>query len=184
MQSHNLQSSMDTRPPWTKWPPIWQTTFSNAFSSMKMTKLWFKFHWNMFSGVQLTISQHWFRWWLGAEQATSHYLNQWWPSSLTHICGTRGKWVKQSLRSLSYWWRSYSAQIFVLVMLPHGIFYVSVHFYRNQTTETLLKHFWVIYLLHLCSCVEDIFLDDGYCHCHKSFWTKARPLRWLSARLQ
>ena len=22
--------------------------------------------------------QHWFRWWLGAEQATSHCLNQWW----------------------------------------------------------------------------------------------------------
>ena len=29
-----------------------------------------------------------------AEQATSHYLNQWWPSSLMHICGTRGRWVK------------------------------------------------------------------------------------------
>ena len=28
--------------------------------------------------VQLTIFQHWFRWWLGAVQATSHYLNQWW----------------------------------------------------------------------------------------------------------
>ena len=27
--------------------------------------------------VQLTIFQHWFRQWLGADQATSHYLNQW-----------------------------------------------------------------------------------------------------------
>ena len=26
-------------------------------------------------------------------QETSHYLNQWWPSSLTHICGTWGRWV-------------------------------------------------------------------------------------------
>ena len=26
-------------------------------------------------------------------QATSHYLNQCWPSSVTHICGTRGRWV-------------------------------------------------------------------------------------------
>ena len=25
-------------------------------------------------------SQHWFRWWLEAEQATSHYLKQWWSS--------------------------------------------------------------------------------------------------------
>ena len=28
--------------------------------------------------VHLTISQHWFRWWLGAGKATSHYMNQWW----------------------------------------------------------------------------------------------------------
>ena len=28
--------------------------------------------------VQLTIFMHWFWWWLGAAQATSHYLNQWW----------------------------------------------------------------------------------------------------------
>ena len=26
----------------------------------------------------------------GTEQTTSHYMNQWWPSSLTHICGTGG----------------------------------------------------------------------------------------------
>ena len=26
-------------------------------------------------------------------QATSYYLNQCWPSFLTHICGTRGRWV-------------------------------------------------------------------------------------------
>ena len=30
-----------------------------------------------FLGVQLTIFQHWFRYWLGAEQARSHFLNQW-----------------------------------------------------------------------------------------------------------
>ena len=26
--------------------------------------------------------------------SASHYLNQCWPSSLTHICGTRGRWIK------------------------------------------------------------------------------------------
>ena len=29
--------------------------------------------------VQLTVNQHWDRWWLGIDQATSHQLNQWWP---------------------------------------------------------------------------------------------------------
>ena len=33
--------------------------------------------------------QQWFRWWLGAAQVTSRYLNQWRLSLLTHICVTR-----------------------------------------------------------------------------------------------
>ena len=37
-----------------------------------------KFHWSLFRRVQLTIFQHWFRLWLGAIQATSHFLKQWW----------------------------------------------------------------------------------------------------------
>ena len=36
-----------------------------------------KFHWRLFLRVKLTIFRHWFRKWLGAVQATSHYLNQW-----------------------------------------------------------------------------------------------------------
>ena len=55
-----------------------QTIFSNAFSWMKMLQLRLKFHWSLFPRDQLTIFHHWFRLWLGAVQATSHYLNQWW----------------------------------------------------------------------------------------------------------
>ena len=66
---------------------IWQMTISHAFSWMKMIEFRFKCHWNWFSGIQSTINQHWFRIWRGAEEAKSHYLYQWWPSSLTpHIC--------------------------------------------------------------------------------------------------
>ena len=72
---------------------ILQTTFSNAISWMKIFEFRLKFHWSLFLKVQLTIFQHWFRQWLGAEQATSHYLNQWWPSSTTHICVTQPQWV-------------------------------------------------------------------------------------------
>ena len=57
---------------------ISQTTFSNVFSSMKMFEFRKEFHWSLFPRVQFTIFQHWFRLWLGAGQATSHYLNQWW----------------------------------------------------------------------------------------------------------
>ena len=55
-----------------------QMTFSNPFSSMKMHRFCLIFHWSLFPMVQLTIFQHWFSWCLGAGQATSHYLNQWW----------------------------------------------------------------------------------------------------------
>ena len=63
---------------WDKMTTIFQTTFSIAFSSMKMCEFRLRFHWNLFLSVKLTIFQHWFRWWLGADQGTSHYLNQWW----------------------------------------------------------------------------------------------------------
>ena len=46
------------------------------FSWMRMLEFCLKFHGSLFLRVQLTISQHWFRWWLGAWSAPSHYLNQ------------------------------------------------------------------------------------------------------------
>ena len=69
------------------------TTNSNAFSWMKIYKCWLGFHLILFPRVQLIIFQHWFRWWLGADQATSHYLNQWWSTLLMHICITQPQWV-------------------------------------------------------------------------------------------
>ena len=44
-----------------KMDAISQTSFSNAFSWMKMFEYRLKFHWSLFLRVQLTISQHWFR---------------------------------------------------------------------------------------------------------------------------
>ena len=44
-----------------KMAAIFQTTFSNAFSSMKMYTFRLRFHWSLFPRVQLTIFQHWFR---------------------------------------------------------------------------------------------------------------------------
>ena len=73
---------------------IFQRIFSNAFSWMKIYKFRSRFHWSLFPRVQSTIFQHWYRKWLGTGQATSHYLNQWWPALLMHICVTQPQWVK------------------------------------------------------------------------------------------
>ena len=75
-----------------KMTAIFQTTFSNAFLLIKMYKLQLKFHCNFFPIVQLIIFQHWFGQWLGAVQATSHYLNQWWLV-YWHIYVTRPQWI-------------------------------------------------------------------------------------------
>ena len=63
---------------WHKMAAIFQMTFSNAFSWMKMYEFWLSFHWSLFPRVQSKIFQHWCWYWFGAGQATSHYLNQWW----------------------------------------------------------------------------------------------------------
>ena len=78
---------------------ISQTTLSNAFSWMKMFAYRLKFHWSLFLRVQLTISQHWFRWWLGADQATSHYLDQWWLDY-------RRIYASLGLNELTHWGRT------------------------------------------------------------------------------
>ena len=88
-------------------------TFQNAFSWMKMYKLRLKFHWGLFLRVYLTISQHWFRLWLGANQATSHYMNQWWlVYFLPQICITQPQWVKWC--EILWWWWS----IVLLINIP------------------------------------------------------------------
>ena len=83
-----------THLPLDKMAAILQTIFSNAFSWMKSFVFWLTFHLSLFLRVQLVITQHWFRYWLGTYSAPSHYLNQCWHYSLTHTCGTRGRWVK------------------------------------------------------------------------------------------
>ena len=62
-----------------------------------MFKFRLRIHWNLFPRVQLTILQHWFRLWLGAGKATSHYLNQMMVSLLAHICVTRPQGVNGAI---------------------------------------------------------------------------------------
>ena len=50
---------------------IFQTTFSNVFLSMKILDFLFKPHCNLVLDVESIISHRWFRWRIGAEQATN-----------------------------------------------------------------------------------------------------------------
>ena len=49
---------------------------------------------NLISQVNFIITLgHWFKWWLVAEQATSHYLNQCWQRPLASYGITRPQWI-------------------------------------------------------------------------------------------
>ena len=89
-------------------------TFKRIFLN-EMFEFRLKFHWSLFLRVQLTIFQQWFRWWLGAVQATSHYLNQWWlvyrriyvSLGLNELNATRLRFRKHDSIDV-YKWRSIS----------------------------------------------------------------------------
>ena len=76
-----------------------------SYVSSRMRNFVFRFEFSCFRSlllrVQVTISQHWFKKWLGTEQVSSHYLNQWWTNLPTHICVTRPQWVDPCIAGLS-----------------------------------------------------------------------------------
>ena len=90
---------------------ISQTTFPNVFSSMKMFEFQLKFHWSLFLRVQLKKFQHCFRWWLGAGQATSHYLKQCW---LVYWCVN----ASLSLNELKCLMRTLERNIVLIITAP------------------------------------------------------------------
>ena len=93
------------------------------FSWMKMYEFRLTFHRSLFLGVQLTIFQHWFRQWLGADQATSHYLNQWWLDY-------RHKYVSLDLNELRY------------LDIRKAILHVKSNSEENELGTVMLKVTW------------------------------------------
>ena len=88
-QTQGIQVLLFIKPdqfyPWilTRWDrdimaAVLQTVSLSVFSWTKIHELRFRVHWNLFLMVESTMFQHWFRYWLGASQATGHYLKQWW----------------------------------------------------------------------------------------------------------
>ena len=57
---------------------ILQMTFSKSFSWIRMYEFRLKCIWSVFLNVYSTIFQHWFWYWLGADQAWNQCMKQWW----------------------------------------------------------------------------------------------------------
>ena len=125
-----------------KMDAILQTTFSSAFSWMKMFKFQLRYHWSLFLMVQLTIFQHWFRWWLGAVQATSHYLKQWWLFY-------RRIYASLGLNELTLWYLG-TVEVVVQVCLSnrfHGMIpsalHVKVVSSKCHRTSLTISQYWL-----------------------------------------
>ena len=75
-------------------PTTWINTVPVPWRRIVSLGFGLKFYWILFPRDQFTLNQRWFRQRLGAAWAT-HCFNQWWPSSLTHICDTRPQCVNK-----------------------------------------------------------------------------------------
>ena len=83
--SHAPSCIETTNPSWTGLNPLNLNTlrprqYGRHFKCgffMKIYQFLLIFHWSLFLRVQSTISQHWFGYCPGNDQATSYYLNQW-----------------------------------------------------------------------------------------------------------
>ena len=126
---------------------IFQTTFWDAFSWMKIYELRLIFHWALFLRVQLTIFQHWFRLWLGASQATSHYLNQWWLV-YRRIYASLGLNELMLHTQIQLGWTLCTAKCFAI----EHFHYISIRENRrrsNATATTLRRLQWSYWSLEL-----------------------------------
>ena len=66
-RSYNWCNCQFVHLPWTKWPSFRRRHIQTHFPWMKKFEFWLKFHWSLFPRVQLTITQHLFRSWLGTK---------------------------------------------------------------------------------------------------------------------
>ena len=88
---------------------ILQAIFLSAFSLMKSVVFWWKFHWSLFPRVQLMITQHWSRNWLGAEGDKSLSEPMLTQFIDRYICSSRGDELRErtihfELNCILYFW--------------------------------------------------------------------------------
>ena len=104
-----------------------------------------------------------FRWWLGAEHATSYYMNQIWPSLIMPYDSTRLQWVNIMFREFAFhqWMSSQRWDLklqWIFLSWKEDSFYKWIIYciYEQRTPgspilshHTLISHsIWFAFLLH------------------------------------
>ena len=123
---------------WTRWrrdkmAAILHTTFSIPFSWMRIRTFQLNCQWILFLSVQLTLFNHWFRYWLDA----SNYRKQWCNVLLTHICVTRLQWVSNSNLT-----KSHSLITSVSVPTEHACAFCIANIRSSVRFHSRSQHVW------------------------------------------
>ena len=134
-------------PPWTQWPPIWQTTFSNAFSSMKSFVFRFKIQGSLFLWVQIIYAS------IGLDNglAPNRRLAIFWTNVdpihwHIHVCGTRGRWVNSDKSSQDLSTVFDGINHIIWSNEQHLVAYLCDNRYSSQYGENVIDMFDNIYL--------------------------------------
>ena len=117
------------------------------------------FHLDIHEKVSFTI-YHWSYWWIGAEQATSRFLNQWWQRFMLSYSISRTHWVN-SLRPSDAIWRHRSMSTLVQVMA-----------WCCQAASHYLNQCWLVISKVLWGSREDNFTRDTSAVNHKHWLEK------------
>ena len=73
-------------------------------------------HWSW-----LMTCPHWYRWMVRSGQATSHYLSQYWPSSLSPYHVTRPQWFNTLKASAVIWCLETYSTLIQIMKLPEPV---------------------------------------------------------------
>ena len=117
----------------------------------------------LFLRAQLTIFQHWFWEWLGAKQAASHSLNQWWNivqekcQVISHI---KGKFLRKNIKKIT-------VQQKLLINLNSS----------SRNTASTIK--WLCRGFMLCYTVCWGWVLVGFIHILQGGFTAMMPIMWL-----
>ena len=148
-----------------KMAAIFQTTFSNAFSWMKMFKFRLRFHWSLFPRVQLTIFQALVQimaWHRPGDKPLSEPMM---VSLLTHICVTRPQCVNYSLWCHRWWQGCRTGDVLFSVMIILNMLFLYVYFVSGCNKEfiyLILRWFpnWMVLIDNICSfsCLSSLIM--------------------------
>ena len=102
--------------------------------------------------------------------ATSHYLNQYWPRSMSLYGIIRPQWVKLQILLVGIIYDKQSHLMFHFRVVQHGLFIFQHHLIISGTNYTFLWLHHIILKFFLILLVTFYLLNAGFLRVHQDKW--------------